>query len=183
MNYWYELADAVQILRNRLKTKNEYEKDVDTVIKDISYMMSNNNQTPMEIIKLAYLDSIMVLPCSYTFSLDSINRPFILARIREKKYNILYNSHSIQYNICILIITKENKKSEFFTGLWKIVNLQAYLQYWQELMLTYSLTSSSINLIINIVGRLYQAIIYVRKRRLQPLSIIERDDELIKDTK
>ncbi|RGB41737.1 hypothetical protein C1646_662836 [Rhizophagus diaphanus] len=79
-----ELADAVQILRIRLskyknyqidpnsnkskqkkilisikidETNNEYEKDVDTVIKDISYMMSNNNQTPIGYYQLAYLDS------------------------------------------------------------------------------------------------------------------------------
>lgn len=68
-----------------------------------------------------------------------------------------------------------------FTLYFKICYRISVITY--DIIPILSLTSSSINLIINIVGRLYQAIIYVRKRRLQPLSIIERDDELIKDTK
>ncbi|GBC39032.2 hypothetical protein GLOIN_2v1876581 [Rhizophagus irregularis DAOM 181602=DAOM 197198] len=76
-----ELADAVQISRDRLskndkdqidpksndgkllininieKTKDPYEKDVNSVIQDINYMMSNNDQTPIGKGKLIYLDS------------------------------------------------------------------------------------------------------------------------------
>ncbi|CAB4376667.1 unnamed protein product [Rhizophagus irregularis] len=215
-----ELADAVQILRNRLskyknyqidpnsnkskqkkflisikieETKNEYEKDVDTVIKDISYMMSNNNQTPIGNYQLAYLDSNYGFNPApdywqeYKFKLLGILLIlialivlFILASIREKKgQNIaIFKFALFIFDFIADILFLTNNADDVRELYIPRISVITY-----DIIPILSLTSSSINLIINIVGRLYQAIIYVRKRRLQPLSIIERDDELIKDTK
>ncbi|GBB88972.1 hypothetical protein RclHR1_01560008 [Rhizophagus clarus] len=314
------LADSVLISRNRLSkynknqldpdsnnnqkkllisiriegNKNQYEKDVTSVINDINYMMSNYNQTPIGYDQLTYLDSdyrFNPVPDywkEYKFKLLSVFLAVIvlillyfLARKREKKGNnfvifkfvlftfdfvtdflfltnnandvpklfipsIIFFVIPIGFNtvLAFLTITEENKRPEFsrwftenskfastftilagadvevlstlesnlagfkvfqapfsdsarakiFWGSFSNIFIEDFPQLIIQILyrisvITYdvipilSLTSSSITLTINIVGRLYQAIIYIRNRNLHPQPIIGRDNELEKDIK